>query len=298
MNIVIFGAGAIGSLFGALLSKRNNVLLIGRKPHVTSIKKNGLRIQGKTRLNVKIEAESSVNNVPFTPDLLILTVKSYDTETAVSQVKNIVSDDTIFLSLQNGLDNIEKISGHISSENIIAGVTTHGAFFSKPGAVKHTGTGMTVLGELSGKKTKRVESIVKFFNEAGIKTEVSKNILKEIWSKVIINSSINPLTSIFRCKNGYLLKNPILERLLEIICEESVKIANAEGNDFSYSDMLSKTKEVVKNTSDNYSSMLQSIINGKKTEIDSINGKLIEIGRKHNCDTFINEILVNSVKSL
>lgn len=298
MNIVIFGAGAIGSLFGALLSKRNNVLLIGRKPHISAIKKNGLKIQGKTRLNVKIVAESSVNNVTFIPDLLILTVKSYDTETAVSLAKKIVYDDTIFLSLQNGLDNIERISKQISSENIIAGITTHGAFFSKPGVIKHTGTGITVLGELSGKKTEHVESIVKLFSEAGIKTEVSKNILKEIWSKAIINSSINPLTAIFRCKNGYLLKNPILERVLEIICKESVKIANAEGNDFSYSDILSKTKEVVKNTSDNYSSMLQSVLNGKKTEIDSINGKLIDIGIKHNCDTFINEILVNSVKSL
>ena len=298
MNIVIFGAGAIGSLFGALLSKRNNVLLIGRKHHVITIKKNGLIIRGKTHLNIKIVAESSVDNVTVTPDLLILTVKSYDTETAISQLKKIITNDTIFLSLQNGLDNIEKISKHINSEKIIAGITTHGAFFSKPGVIKHTGTGMTVLGESSGKKTERVEHIVKLFNEVGIKTEFSKNILKEIWSKAIINSSINPLTAIFRCKNGYLLKNPILERLLEIICEESVKIANADGIDFLYPKMLSKTKEVVKNTSDNYSSMLQSVINGKKTEICSINGKLIEIGEKHNCDTFINKILVNTVNSL
>lgn len=298
MNIVIFGAGAIGSLFGALLSKRNNVLLIGRKPHISSIKKNGLKIQGKTRLNVKIKAESSVDNINIKPDLLILTVKSYDTETAISLAKKIITNDMIFLSLQNGLDNIEKISRQISSEKIIVGITTHGAFFSKPGIIKHTGTGMTVFGELSGKKTEPVESIVKLFNEAGIKTKVSINILKEIWNKAIINSSINPLTAIFRCKNGYLSKNPILERLLEIICEESVKIANADGIDISYSKMLSKTKDVIINTSDNYSSMLQSVINGKKTEIDSINGRLIEIGEKRNCDTFINKILVNIVKSL
>lgn len=298
MNIVIFGAGAIGSLFGALLSKRNNVLLIGRKHHITAIKKNGLKIQGKTSLNVKIVAESSVDNVNFTPDLLILTVKSNDTETAVSQAKKIITNDTIFLSLKNGLDNIEKISKQISSEKIIASVTTHGAFLSKPGFIKHTGTGITVLGELNGKETGLAEKIVKLFNEAGIKTDVSKNILKDIWSKGIINSSINPLTAIFRCKNGYLSENPILERLLEIICEESVKIANANGIDLTYSEILSKTKDVVKNTSENYSSMFQSVIKGKKTEIDSINGKLIEIGRKYNVSTVINEILLNSVKSL
>ncbi len=298
MNIVIFGAGAIGSLFGALLSKRNNVLLVGRKPHIQAIKKNGLTIHGKTSLNVKIKAESSADYVTFQPDFLILTVKSYDTESAILQAKKIITNDTIVLSLQNGLDNIEKISKHINSEKIIAGTTTNGAFFSEPGIIKHTGKGMTVLGELNSKKTKRLDNIVKLFNEAGIKTVESKNILKNIWGKAIINSSINPLTAIFQCKNGQLSENLILENLLELICKESVSIAKADGIELSYSNMLAKTKEVIKNTSDNYSSMLQSVLNRKKTEIDTINGKLIEIGKKYKVSTLINEILVYCVKSL
>ena len=298
MNIVIFGAGAIGSLFGALLFKKNNVLLIGRKAHITAIKKNGLKIQGRTNLNVKIEAESTVDNVTFSPDLLILTVKSYETETAIKQAKKIINKDTKVLSLQNGLDNIEKISKVVDSERIIAGTTTHGAYFLKPGVIKHTGTGITILGELKKGKNEQLHSVFRLFNEAGIKTSESKNILKDIWSKGVINSSINPLTAIFKCKNGHLLENRILERLLEMICEESVNIAKAHGIDLSYKEMLIKTKEVIINTSDNYSSMVQSVMNRKKTEIDSINGKLIEIGNKYNVSTFINEILVYSVKTL
>ncbi len=298
MNIVIFGAGAIGSLFGALLYKENNVLLIGRKAHVTAIKKNGLIIQGRTNLNVKIKAESSVDNVTFSPDFLILTVKSYDTETAIKQVKKIINKDTKVLSLQNGLDNIEMISRVVDSKRIIAGTTTHGAYFLKPGVIKHTGTGITILGILNKGKNEQLDSVVSLFNEAGIKTSVSKNILKDIWSKGIINSSINPLTAIFRCKNGHLLENKILEKLLEKICKESVNIAKAHGIGLSNKDMLDKTKEVIKNTSDNFSSMLQSVINRKETEIDSINGLLIEFGKKYNVSTFINEILVYSVKKL
>ena len=298
MNIIIFGAGAIGSLFGALLSKNNNVLLIGKKPHVTTIQKKGLIIEEKTHLNVRIMAESCVDNISFLPDLLILTVKSYDTETAILQARKIIIDKTIILSLQNGLDNIEKISKHLNSKRIIPGVTTHGAFFSKPGVIKHTGKGMTILGELNGKKTKRIEYIVKSFNEAGIETAESQNILKEIWIKAIINSSINPLTAIFQCKNGFLLKNPLLEKLVEMICEESTSIANSERIGLSKSKMLDKTNEVIKNTSDNYSSMFQSIKKTKKTEIDSINGKLIEIGKKHNISTMINQVLVYCIKSL
>ena len=90
MNIVIMGAGAVGSLFGALLSKNNNVTLIGRKNHIESINKSGLLIEGKTKLNVKINAEISVDNIKDTPDLLILTVKSYDTESAIIQAWNII----------------------------------------------------------------------------------------------------------------------------------------------------------------------------------------------------------------
>jgi len=298
MNILIFGAGAIGSLFGALLSKRNNVLLIGRKSHINVIKKNGLEIKGLTNFNFKINAVSSVDNVPFTPDLLILTVKSFDTKTAIKQAKEILNKDTTVLSLQNGLDNIEKISEIVESKKIIAGTTTHGAFFSKPGIIKHTGTGETILGELNEKKDDQLKNVIKIFNEASIKTKESKNIINDVWKKAIINSSINPLTAIFRCKNGHLSENLILENLLEMICEESVNIANADGINLSYPNILFKTIEVVKNTSDNFSSMLQSILSKKRTEIDSINGKLIEIGRKNKVSTILNEILVYTIKSL
>jgi len=298
MKIIIFGAGAIGSLFGALLSKKNDVLLFGRRYHIDAIKKNGLEIKGITNLNVKINAEFSFDNVTFSPDLLILTVKSYDTETAIKQAKKIINSDTKVLSLQNGLDNIEKISKVVDSKRIIAGTTTHGAFFSKPGLIKHTGTGITILGELNKEKNKQLEKIIKLFNEVGIKTKGSKNIINDIWKKAVINSIINPITAIFRCKNGYLSKNPVLNRLLEMICEESIKIANSEGIDISYHDMILKTKEVIKNTSENSSSMLQSVLNKKRTEIGSINGKLIEIGTKNKISTKLNEILVYTVKSL
>ena len=298
MNILIFGAGAIGSIFGGLLSKKNNVMLIGRKSHVSEIKKSGLVIDGKTNLKVKLDAETSVNNISSLPDLVILTVKSYDTTSAIKQVSKILNENTTVLSLQNGLDNIDKIKKIVDSKKIIAGVTTQGAFFSGSGYVKHTGIGTTILGELKGDKTKRINNIVNAFNDVGINTFYSNNIIEEIWIKGIVNSSINPLTTFFQCKNGYLLINPILENLIEKICEESTIIANAQGVNLSYSKMIIKTKEVIRNTSENYSSMLQSYNKGKKTEIESINGKLIDIGKKQDIDTSLNEMLVYSVKFL
>jgi len=297
MNIVILGAGAIGSLFGGLLSKKNNVLLIGRKKHIQAIKENGLKITGKTQLNVKISAEDSIQKINFEPDLLILTVKSYDTENATKEAKSIIGNRTVILSLQNGLGNIDKMEKIVNREKIIAGVTTHGAIFSKPGFVKHTGKGKTVLGELNGKETRRIKQIVELFNEAGIETRISKNIIRELWTKAIVNSSINPLTTFFQCKNGYLLKNPILEKTVEKICEESTKVANFEKIKLSYEDMVEKTKEVIRNTSENYSSMLQSFKKGGKTEIDSINGKIIDIGKRNCIETPMNELLIHSISA-
>jgi len=298
MNIVILGAGAIGSLFGALLSKKNNVLLIGRTPHIQAITENGLMITGKTKMTVKIPAEDSIKKVTFSPDLLILTVKSYDTEAAIKEAKSIIDDSTIVLSLQNGLDNIDKIEKIVSRERIVVGVTTQGVFFSRPGVIRHTGKGHTILGELGGKKTGRIKHIADLFNEAGTDTKISSDIIREIWVKAIINSSINPLTTIFQCKNGYLLENPLLKNIVEKICRESTLIADKEGIHLSFQGMCKKTKQVIQNTAENYSSMFQSFKRGRKTEIDSINGKIVDMGKRHGIETSMNEILVYLIKSV
>jgi len=298
MNIVIFGAGAIGSLFGALLAKNNTVVLVGRAPHIIAIQQNGLNINGKTHLHVKLSAVESVKDVSISPNLILLTVKSYDTETAIKHTLPLIHDETVVVSLQNGLDNIEKIEHIVDKDCIVAGVTTHGAIFSNPGVIKHTGKGKTFLGELDGRRSKRLENIVHLFNEAGIETQISDDIVKEIWVKVIINSSINPLTAFFNCKNGYLLENPLLYKIVEVISEESTNIAQAEGIKLTTSDMIQRTKEVIRETASNYSSMLQSIQQRKNTEIDSINRKLVIIGKRHRINTPMNKILVELVMSL
>ena len=296
MNIIVFGAGAIGSLFGGLLSKNNKVILIGRKKHVKAINSKNLKIIGKTNKKIKLQAFENVTKVTDA-DLIILTVKSYDTDNAIKKLKPLINSKTIIMSLQNGLDNIDQIQKYVNKNQIVAGITTHGAIFEKPGLINHTGIGNTTIGELNGKKSPRVLKIVEIFNEAEIKTTINSNIIDEIWIKAIINSSINTLTSFFSCKNVYLLENPILENLVEKICIESTNVAKSEGFKFDNFTMIEKTKEVINDTGDNYSSMLQSIKQKKKTEIDSINGKIVEFGRKNNVDLTLNEILIHYIKS-
>jgi 2-dehydropantoate 2-reductase len=292
MNILIFGSGAIGSLFGALLSDNSNVILYGRRDHIEAIKKKGLKIKGKTIFNKKINAFYNTKNIERDIDLIILTVKSYDTNRSIKIIENIINKKTIIITLQNGLDNTEKINKQFKNNKIIAGITTHGSIFDKPGKIIHTGIGETVLGEIDGNISKILKRIVKLFNESGIKTKYSNNIKKEIWIKTIINSSINPLTTIFNCKNGYLYENPILHNIVKKICAESSEVANTEGLNLKSEDMINITNKVINSTYENYSSMLQSYNKNKKTEINSINGKIIEIGKKNNIDTTINKILI------
>ena len=153
MNIVVVGAGAIGSFFGAMLSKNNNVFLIGRNAHVDAINKNGLKVDGKTKVNARVEAFTSAKDVSITPDLVIFAVKSYDTEYALRSAESLIGNNTYVMSLQNGLDNVEKIQKIVKSDRICVCITTHGVVFSKPGFIRHTGTGRTIIGCFNDKKT-------------------------------------------------------------------------------------------------------------------------------------------------
>ena len=298
MKIVIVGAGAIGSLFGAFLANHNHVVLVGRKAHISAIQQHGLLIKGKTHRKVSIDAVETIEEIDLTPDLLMITVKSYDTAQAIQDALPLVHNHTVILSFQNGLGNIETIQQYVSSSQVLAGSTTHGALFSKPGVITHMGEGETVIGPLSKRQLTRCNEIVSVFTTAGIPTTVSTNVIRDLWVKAIVNSSINPLTAMFQCPNGYLLENPLLTHMVELICEESTQVATREGIGVTYPDMLQKTREVIQHTTRNHSSMLQSLENAKKTEIDAINGALVQMGKTHHLPTPLNELLCQYISEL
>ena len=289
MKFIIYGAGALGSFIGAMLSKKYEVLLIGRKNHINEIEKNGLIIEGLTkgRFYPSVKWDGSKY------DLIILTTKSYDTEKAVKEAISKYGKIP-FLSLQNGLGNEEKIAEIIGEENVIGGITNHGITFVKPGKIRHAGKGITIIGELEeGKMSERIKKLAHIFNEVGIETKISKNIKKEIWRKAIINSAINSLTTLFKCKNGELIK---YKKLVKKICDESILIAEKEG--FLIEDAFERTMEVIEKTKNNYSSMLQDIMKGKKTEINEINGAIAAIGKKHGIKACFNIVLTELIKEM
>ncbi|HNR43927.1 MAG TPA: 2-dehydropantoate 2-reductase [Methanofastidiosum sp.] len=293
MRIAFIGSGAIGSLFGGLLKKSGaDVLLIGRQNHVEAIKKNGLFISGIDEFNVRINASSNPLDARGS-DILVITTKAYDTRKALEDIIPILNDNTKVMSLQNGAGNIEEISKLVDKQNIIGAVTSMGAFLENPGRVQFRGKGTTLIGAIS-EENKNAKEIVRIFDSAGIKAELTNDIKGEIWSKVIINSAINNLASILDGENGILLDENLIEIVKEITTEGKT-ILQKEGIDIS-DDIFEKTVDVIKNTSKNINSTLSDLRKGKRTEIDYISGKIIELGDKLNMPSPYNKALFTMIK--
>jgi len=293
VKISFIGAGAIGSLFGSLLKKGDiDVLLIGRQNHVNAIRKKGLFVSGIEEFNVKIEASTNPHDAKDS-DIIIITTKAYDTRNALLDILPILNNNVTVMSLQNGAGNLEEISKYVDKQNIIGAVTSMGAFLEAPGSLQFKGKGTTMIGAIS-EKNNNAKEIVKIFNSAGIKAEFTDNIKREIWSKVIINSAINSIASILDCENGILLDENLLELVREVTTEGNI-ILQKEGINIS-NNIYENTVNVIKNTSKNINSMLTDLRKGKRTEIDYINGKIIELGDKLDIPTPYNLALFNMIK--
>jgi 2-dehydropantoate 2-reductase len=301
MRIVIVGPGAMGCLFAGLLAEsgQTDVWLLDKiKTRADKIAENGITIEGiGGKRTIKINATSSIIEIE-SADLILICVKSYSTLSATQSIIPIVNDGTIVLTLQNGLTNIDAIS-KVYKGRIIAGVTSHGATMLDVGHIRHAGAGETVIGKISETlEDQEINQIADIFRLAGFNTTVSNNIYSFIWGKLIINASINPITAITKLKNGELLTHNETRNLLKMIAEESAKIAIASGVILPYNDSVSAVESVCKATSDNISSMLQDILNGRQTEIDAINGAIVEKGKELNIDAPINKVLTYLVKSI
>ena len=288
-KIFVLGAGAVGSSYGALLSKKNDVTLIGNKAHLNAINSKGLTLSGDIQQRFFIKAEPKIKEIP-TKSLILLTTKAHDSARAIKQAKDMLKEDTVILILQNGLGNKEVVKAIVGDKvEVIRGVPKIAAEFLKPGEVTFW-NGETILA-----KTRTGKAIAALFNECGLNVRVSNEIEREIWNKLILNCVVNPLTAILQVKNNEI---PV-ERLRQVrsrIVEECVEVGKCEGIEFEPN--VNESVDKCISRYENYSSMCQDIMKGKDTEIDFINGKIVKLGRKHKIPTPINEAMVCLIKFL
>jgi 2-dehydropantoate 2-reductase len=300
MKIVVVGPGAMGCLFSAFLSKVESDLWIldKNKERAKLLNQQGIILEGISgNWQAKVKVTCDVEEIKGS-DLIILAVKSYDTHQACLSIKPLVREDTIVLTLQNGLGNIETIGEILGQERVVAGVTNQGATLLKEGHIRHAGKGETVIGKIDGRISPELRQIREIFNKAGLPTKISRDIKGLLWSKLIINVGINALTAITRLNNGRLIEFEGTRRILREAVTEAIRIAKRKRIKLIYDDPLAKVEAVCEATKENVSSMLQDVLKNKHTEIDSINGVIVRLGQELGIPVPVNSVLLDLVKTI
>ena len=296
MKILIVGTGAVGGYFGGMLAKSGeDVTFLARGEHLKAIQEKGLYIKSIIGdFNIKINAVEKPNaNEKY--DLIVIAVKSYDLPDACNNIKGTVKNETVLMSLLNGVDSEEIIGSIFGADNVIGSVAFIGSQISEAGVISHTASGMITIGELDGVKSKRCEEILKIFERAKIPIKLSENIQKDIWAKMVWNTGFNAITALTGSLVSDVLSIPESRKIVEMAMKETVEVANKKGISLS-DDLAEKTVSKTLKAGEIKTSMLQDRENGKAMEIDSINGAIVRLGHEMNIPVPVNETLYGALK--
>jgi len=207
-------------------------------------------------------------------------VKSWQTERAAHQLKDILTEDGLAVTLQNGLGNRETLARDLGCARVALGVTTTGATLLEPGLVRPAGEGVISL-----ERNQALGPLEAALLSSGFNLQIVDDARSLIWGKLVINAAINPLTALLRIPNGELLSHPHVRRVMASLASETARVAEAEQVHLPFSNPVHAVEEVARRTSANFSSMFQDIRRGAPTEIDAICGVVTRRGEKHGVPT-------------
>lgn len=305
MHFVLVGPGALGCLLASMLvradrdGKHRFTLLDHNASRANKLTAEGIVYEHKgTRERAAVPVSSSPTETGQA-DVVILCVKSYDIKRCLGFCSPLLGPDTVVLFMQNGV-------AHLAAESLTGnatpafGTTTEGANMAGPGHVKHAGRGLTQLGFLGTVPDcaeKKLTAVTELFNQSGLKSRISDDILSRLWTKLMVNAGINGLTATLDCTNGELLTLPGAQERMEKLVAEAMHVAKAS-NIHVPDNSFEITCDVCDKTSANISSMLQDVRSGRRTEIDAINGAVVAAANKLGINAPENEKLVQQVKDL
>jgi 2-dehydropantoate 2-reductase len=299
LRVGIIGPGAMGCLFGALLGGAGHEvwLLCRQADQAELLERQGLLLERdgvERRVAVRATAEPR-QAAPL--DLLLVLVKSHSTRAAAQAARPALGPITWVLTLQNGLGNAETLAEVFGRERVLAGVTNQGATQLGPGRIRHAGFGPNVLTDLLGGATERAHWAAELLAAAGLPTEVAADLAPVVWSKLIANTAINPLTALTGRRNGELLDGPIAP-LFEGLAYETGAVASAAGVVLPFADAVEHARAVATMTAPNRSSMLQDIEARRRTEIGALNEAVVAEGVRVGLLTPLNRAMTALIRDL
>lgn len=301
MRIAILGGGgAMGGLFGGYLARSgNDVTLIDvSKAAVETINASGLSIEEKDGSAPVVRVPASTDPSSVGPvDLIINFVKCYHTEAAIRAAAPMIGADTAVLSLQNGWGNAPRIASIVGEDRVLVGLTYHSGMLLAPGRVKHPGSGMTYIGELTGKATDRLARIVETFRAASIDATPSDKILDEVWKKLALNACTLPTSALLRFQSHELVAFEGAKRLMAAILAEVASVAKAQGIALDYDERWTAITGLLEKAIGGKSSMLQDVEAGRQTEIEVINGAIVAAGQRAGVATPVNDTMVSMIQA-
>jgi 2-dehydropantoate 2-reductase len=290
MNIIVVGAGAIGSVYAAKLAANHDVTVVARGAHVEAINRSGLRMIGREQLTARVRATVAVESIP--PDtLVLLTTKVNDNRAAAASIAPRLRDDTVILCVQNGLHGERIVKEATGGRSLVLrAITQFGAIFLEPGIVDLKVSGYTLI-----EQSDRSGAIAELLTASGLDGRVSDDINVDVWRKLIFNCVINPITSIIGSEVGG-IADPRLDPVKRLVVDECLRVARADGVAFDI-DFLRELVAVF-GPSRNIASMRQDLLKGRRTEIDHMNGAVVELGRRFGIECPVNAALIALIKAM
>lgn len=292
MRIAVMGAGAVGCYYGGLLARAGNpVALIGRAQHVEAMKKDGLRVESKAfDERVKVEASTEPSAVRGA-ELVLFCVKSGDTESAGLSIKPYLEKGASILSLQNGVDNAERLSAVLGRE-VMPAVVYVATEMAGPGHVRHHGRGELVIGQAAA--SGRIAEVLR---TAGIPVEISPNVAGALWAKLVVNCAYNALSAITQLPYGKLVQGAHIPEVMRDVVDECLAVARASGIEIP-GDLHAATKKIGETMPGQYSSTAQDLARKKPTEIEHLNGVVVRKGEALGVPVPANRALLALVRLL
>ena len=299
-KIVVLGAGAVGCYFGGMLARSGkNVLLIARDNHVNAIKKHGLFMECQNfQEHIAMDASSAMEGAADA-DLILVCVKSPDTKNAMQEIKALINPDALILSLQNGVDNTERISQVISNK-VYPAVVYVATSMSGDGHVKHFGRGELIIGNIGQSElaSSELQKISNLFLDANVPCTISEGIQRELWLKFLVNCSYNGISAIGQISYGEMAQQENIKKLIDDLTAEFLLVAHHESIDISAADAKMVNEQIAKTMAGQKSSTAQDLMRQKPTEIDYLNGLIIQKATQYGLDVPNQKAIYALVKML